>query len=357
MFLTIIIPIYNCEEFLADCLRSCCEQNIGKNEYEIICVNDGSTDQSLSIISVFKKNYDNIILITQHKKGVSSARNAGLKIARGNYIWFVDSDDFIKKDVLLRLKREILEKKGKRCKIGVFRDSDISFDDYGRAVHIPNIKENYCIFSNIMDRSIIKDNRIHFYEELNYYEDVLFLHDFSNACGDIMDILSGEAIYYYRNRSDSVTDMSCSNNAKRLLDSLIKVISISIKRINDSNYNQTDNFWLWHSMVTELLYRRILEEPQKNRYRWLRLFQSKYPYYFEYITDKEEYNQELMKRIKKESSKLKRDLGVFSSPIGFFLYPIKINCRRVFKSKTYKRLRAILAKQNLLIKSKQRFLQ
>ena len=353
MFLSIIIPIYNCEEYLADCLKSCCEQNINQTDYEIICVNDGSTDQSITIISEFQEKHDNIILINQNNHGVSSARNAGLRIARGSYIWFVDSDDFIKKDVLLSLKIGIFERNSKRYKFGVFRDTDISYDDFSRFDYAPNIKENYCIFSSIMDRSIIKDNQIHFYEELNYFEDVLFLHDFSHACDDMTDVLSGEAIYYYRNHSHSATALSCLDYEESLLDSLIKVISISIKRINDSKYSQTENFWFWHGMVTELLYRRILQEPQKKRQKWFRLFQSTYPYYYEYITDKEEYSQVLLNRIKKESSKLKRDLRIFSSWIGFFLYPIAINCRKVFKSKTYKRLRTILMKHiNLLIKSK-----
>lgn len=352
MFLSIIIPIYNCEEYLADCLRSCCEQSINQTDYEIICVNDGSTDQSLTIISEFQKKYDNIILTTQYNQGVSSARNAGLKIAKGNYIWFVDSDDFIKKDILLSLKKEIFERKSKRYKFGVYRDSDISYDDFGRSDYAPNIRENYCIFSSIMDRSIIKDNQIHFYEELSYYEDVLFLHDFSNACDDITDVLSGEAIYYYRNRSNSATDWSYSENAKSLLDSLIKVISISIKRINNSKYNQTNNFWFWHGMITELLYRRILQEPQKKRQKWLRLFQSTNPYYYEYITDKEEYSQVLLKRIKKETTKLKRDLAIYSSWLGFFIYPIAFNFRKAFKSNAYKRLRTILVKPYHIIKTK-----
>ena len=94
------------EGYLKKCLDSILNQSFV--DYEIILVNDGSTDQSLSIIKEYMSKYPDIKLINQENKGLSEARNAGLKEARGNYVLFVDSDDFIDKDLLLNLNDSII---------------------------------------------------------------------------------------------------------------------------------------------------------------------------------------------------------------------------------------------------------
>ena len=103
---SIVVPIYNVEGYLKKCLDSILNQTFV--DYEIILVNDGSTDQSLSIIKEYMSKYPDIKLINQENKGLSEARNAGLKEARGNYVLFVDSDDFIDKDLLLNLNDSII---------------------------------------------------------------------------------------------------------------------------------------------------------------------------------------------------------------------------------------------------------
>lgn len=100
MVLSIIIPTYNVEEYIAKCLESCLAQNISSDLYEIIVVNDGSTDHSLDIATDFSQRYNNIRIITQENQGLSMARNTGLKAAKGDYIWFVDSDDYIEDNCL-----------------------------------------------------------------------------------------------------------------------------------------------------------------------------------------------------------------------------------------------------------------
>lgn len=103
---SIVVPIYNVEGYLKKCLDSILNQTFV--DYEIILVNDGSTDQSLSIIKEYMSKYPDIKLINQENKGLSEARNSGLKEARGNYVLFVDSDDFIDKDLLLNLNESIV---------------------------------------------------------------------------------------------------------------------------------------------------------------------------------------------------------------------------------------------------------
>ncbi len=95
MFLSIIIPIYNVENYIDRCLNSIFSQDSTINDYEVICVNDGTPDKSMDIVNRYADKYGNICIINQENKGLSVARNAGLKIARGKYIWFVDSDDYV----------------------------------------------------------------------------------------------------------------------------------------------------------------------------------------------------------------------------------------------------------------------
>ena len=103
MNISIIIPVYNVESYLSKCLESCLNQGVPPSEYEVIVVNDGSPDNSFSIIEKYKKQYDNIIVIDKKNGGLSSARNAGLSIAKGDYVWFVDADDYISNNALVKI--------------------------------------------------------------------------------------------------------------------------------------------------------------------------------------------------------------------------------------------------------------
>jgi len=98
--LSIIVPIFNVEPYLEKCLRSLVSQDILSDDYEIICINDGSTDNSSKVILRFLKEFHNIILIDQENQGVSSARNVGIGKAKGEYILFVDPDDYIMENSL-----------------------------------------------------------------------------------------------------------------------------------------------------------------------------------------------------------------------------------------------------------------
>lgn len=100
-FLSIIVPVYNVEKYLKECLDSLIHQNISENEYEIICIDDGSPDGCPAILDEYEKTYSNFVIVHQRNMGVSSARNNGLDIARGEYVWFVDPDDFVVYNVLL----------------------------------------------------------------------------------------------------------------------------------------------------------------------------------------------------------------------------------------------------------------
>lgn len=120
--LSIIVPFYGVEKYIEKCIRSLYDQNIPMEEYEVICVDDCSPDGSRAIVEHLQKEYPKLQLIchTENKRQ-GGARNTGLRSAKGEYIWFVDSDDYICPNVLSQLYEE-----AKRYEVDI-----LHFDHYG----------------------------------------------------------------------------------------------------------------------------------------------------------------------------------------------------------------------------------
>ena len=100
MRLSIIIPVYNADKFLSICLDSLLAQDISQRDYEVLIINDGSKDNSLSIANSYSDKHTFIKVHTKVNGGVGSARNFGLSVAKGAYVYFIDPDDYLSEDVL-----------------------------------------------------------------------------------------------------------------------------------------------------------------------------------------------------------------------------------------------------------------
>ena len=100
MNISVIVPVYNVEEYLSTCLDSLLDQGLSEQEYEIILINDGSKDCSLDICNRYAKAHSNIQVYSQENQGVAMARNLGLSKAKGEWVMFVDSDDYLCKNSL-----------------------------------------------------------------------------------------------------------------------------------------------------------------------------------------------------------------------------------------------------------------
>ncbi len=107
IYFTLIIPAYNVEKYIERCLTSCLRQDIPTDEYEIIVVNDGSKDNTLEIVKHIAEKHFIIQIIDKDNGGLSSARNAGLSKAQGEYVWFIDSDDWIRENCLSEVKSRL----------------------------------------------------------------------------------------------------------------------------------------------------------------------------------------------------------------------------------------------------------
>ncbi|WP_303317747.1 glycosyltransferase [Flavivirga abyssicola] len=95
MLLSIIVPFYNAEACIERCLNSLVNQNLDTDNYEIILINDGSTDNGLNIVETFKKQYHNINVYSQVNHGLGATRNIGITLAKGEYLYFIDADDYL----------------------------------------------------------------------------------------------------------------------------------------------------------------------------------------------------------------------------------------------------------------------
>ncbi|MBR5482907.1 MAG: glycosyltransferase, partial [Alphaproteobacteria bacterium] len=138
--ISIIIPIYNVQNYLEKCLDSVKNQTF-KN-WEAICVNDGSTDNSLEILQQYAENDERFVVINQENGGVSSARNTGLNSATGKYIMFLDGDDFIHPQCM-----EIAHK--------TIKDTDTNVCDFGFMRVEENWEEKHQYYDEIMDIKIM----------------------------------------------------------------------------------------------------------------------------------------------------------------------------------------------------------
>lgn len=178
LFLSFIIPVYNVEAYLAECLDSLLEQDIPCEEYEIICVNDGSTDGSLQILRRYEQNFPNVRVIDQENGGVCVARNTGLDAARGEYIWFVDADDQVRRSILCQLKEKLETAMCDRLVIGC-----LQFEGSGGAkleeqeLPINTSWKDSVVWRSIFKKAFLNEQKLCFYPGLVFGEDALFMFE------------------------------------------------------------------------------------------------------------------------------------------------------------------------------------
>lgn len=224
--ISIIIPVYNVEKYLEDCLNSVLNQS--NQNFEIVCINDGSTDRSLDVLKNYTSKDIRIKVVSQENKGLSAARNRGIKEAIGDYIFFLDSDDWLEPNTLQILQRNITDEdlicfNGRRY----FEDGTIEKSDYGITENnlsgwvyynkyaLMNTKFSFvCSVLRIYKRDYLLNNNLYFKEGI-YHEDNLFTpfaFYYAKKVKAIPDIL-----YVYRIRSGSITQ---SLNYKKIEDKI-----------------------------------------------------------------------------------------------------------------------------------------
>lgn len=206
---SIIIPVYNSEKYLDECLTSIINQT--ESNIEIICVNDGSTDNSLAILNKYANQDNRIKIISQENGGVSNARNRALQEINGKYVCFIDSDDIIENDFC----KKLLD--GYKNNIDLVCGGHIKLNNMNKKISpwLPTkalsndvMKDILCftkhrnVSQKLFKTNIIKNNNIKFAEDLHYMEDALFLTNYLYYCENIAGIK--EPLYVVRINFDSL---------------------------------------------------------------------------------------------------------------------------------------------------------
>lgn len=219
---SIIIPVYNVQDYIQDCLKSVLEQSY--QNIEIIVVDDGSEDNTFEICKSLFSEKDNCKLIHQENQGVSSARNQGLKATEGDYIVFVDGDDLLCRDAVERMVMAIGDCDLVSGPIYEFthdyqeKKESITCDDtiVDRDTFVKKCFKNRYLFvcGRMYKKEIIAANNILFDEELIYAEDVEWLMRYIVHADKMAYCSKGGYIRKKRRENSAMTEMYSGNSAK-----------------------------------------------------------------------------------------------------------------------------------------------
>jgi glycosyltransferase involved in cell wall biosynthesis len=231
---SVIIPIYNVEKFLSRCLKSVINQTL--KDIEIICVNDGSTDGSYNILEEFAAKDDRIVVVNQENKGQGTARNTGLDMAKGKYVGFVDSDDWIDLNYFEALYAAVEKYDASMACCGIVRKYSSKTRVklrvreeklYSSAVDKYKITESprKCyVYNKIYRKSEIDHHKIRFPEGV-YFEDIAFSIRALYFLKTLVTVPT--TIYYYRVNYKSTTRTMTDKKQQDLLTARLDFIEFS----------------------------------------------------------------------------------------------------------------------------------
>lgn len=240
--ISIIVPVYNVEQYLGKCLESLTNQTL--SDIEIICINDGSTDNSAVILQEYAKKDNRIKILTQENAGISNARNNGLKVAKGEYIGFCDSDDHVDSDFYEKLYTSakkynadiavaniIKIRKDKLQKFLSFKDT-IVCEDYREKLQICDVPDYSYVWNKIYRSETLKESKLLF-EEGKTYEDMIFSVQILLYLKRLVTV--PDTNYYYLSRKGSIVhnreNDKDSKNAMEFVKNFLKSHNLPVKEM------------------------------------------------------------------------------------------------------------------------------
>lgn len=222
--ISVIIAAYNAEEYLSETMDSIFLQTMDNSDYEVIVVNDGSSDNTLSILNSYKANYSNLTIIDKENGGPSFARNAGLDIAKGEYIFFFDADDILELDALTSMYDAASEKQADLLigKYDIFnRHTTIEIHNLDDLIELEEIEKyntdilwTFSLSNKLFKRSLIEEYNLRL-PPISYSEDGAFLTQFLYRCSKIIGL--DYIIFHYR-RYDDMDSITASISPSKIKD-------------------------------------------------------------------------------------------------------------------------------------------
>lgn len=290
---SLILPIYNVEKFLPDCLDSLLCQDISESDYEIICVNDGSTDNSASVVGRYMKSHSSICLIDKENTGVSASRNVGLSEAKGEYIWFIDPDDMIAAKCLGNIYKEL-----KKYDADIFEfqyincDEECRFTPKSTEFHIDGYNKKGSSGSgwlSVCRASYLRNNSIKWNEKLSYGED--YLWSFQIKYRKHISIYTESALYIYRQRNSSAMHVRTKDKTEKHMNDMIylyELYGIEFKRCQREGLDQEFMISINHRQQlcaeAAMFYLMKLKYPRKKLKKEITNLREKKLYPYKYLT-------------------------------------------------------------------------
>ena len=272
---SIIIPCYNVEKYISECISSIIEQTY-KN-IEIIAVNDGSPDKSLEILKSFE--YDKrFVLIDKKNGGVSSARNKGIEVSTGEYLIFVDGDDYLAPDFVDYMLKIVKSTKSDFCiskncftHIGekqIKNDKIFKLSPKNATSLLLSSKVIVGSWNKIYKKSLLVDNNIEFDENLFYGEGLNLITTVSQIV-DFVGVGNRKIYYYRRNNEHSATTkfnvLNIYNGEKALLN-IKRNFRIKSKKLNQVHRYHMSLFYL--GAITRLINNDLKNKHKREFYKW-----------------------------------------------------------------------------------------
>lgn len=222
--ISVIIAAYNAEEYLSETLDSIFLQTMNDSEYEVIIINDGSSDSTLDILNCYKQTYSNLIIIDKENGGPSSARNAGLDIAKGEYVFFFDADDILEGDALSTMYETASEKQADLLigKYDIFnRHTTIAIHNLDDLIELEEIDKyntdilwTFSLSNKLFRRDLIEKFNLRL-PPVSYSEDGAFLTQFLYRSSKIVGL--DYIIFHYR-RYDDMNSITASISPSKIRD-------------------------------------------------------------------------------------------------------------------------------------------
>lgn len=279
--LSIIIPFYNVEQYIAQCLDSVYCQDIPEEEYEVICVNDCSPDNSIAIVEEYAKKHANLVIVrNQYNRKLGGARNAGMEVAKGEYIWFIDSDDFIEenciKTLLILAEKEDLEMlhfnyaeypnvmlpERRPDDTDVMTGTDMFFDSRFIWYH-----DLITAWRKLYKREFLIDNNIQFAEHIMFEDNDYAIVAFANA--QRVKHVACNA-YYYRNNPDSITRVRYTSEHigywLELCHRLVRIKDMFIRENKDERFSALIATWIRYHISNSInIYKQMDDVPDRKK--------------------------------------------------------------------------------------------
>ena len=231
--LSILIPAYNVERWLPRCLNSILSQV--EDDIEIVIVDDGSTDTTLQWANEFAEKWNDIGVFSKHNEGVGAARNYLLDKACGEFIWFVDSDDYIAESALQHILSELnstIDLLSVSYNGGVFTPFEGNATEYIQKGYI-----NGYLWTKIIRRSVIEDAHIRFDPQRYSQEDWFFLMQVYPLLGNIKQITLQAYVYCDDNENSVMREAHAEHTRRNVADSRETICNF--KRFIDSHRDQS----------------------------------------------------------------------------------------------------------------------